>query len=83
MSFAPPKSHEFLTISVYESPENYPGKFVAIAKYLSYKTHEWKTDPEPLVSCSYHHLHSELKHMGMIRVNRQEDDDPSILENWV
>ena len=83
MTFPQPKSHEFLTVVVYQNPSDYPDKFVARAHYMNYKTKEYKVSRQAMISETYRPIERELEDMGLVKCSRHPDDDPAIMENWV
>lgn len=83
MAFTQPKSHEFLTVVVYQNPSDYPNKFVARAHYYDYKTKEYRVSKQCVVTDNYPSLEYLLDDMGLMKCSRHPDDDPAIMENWV
>lgn len=83
MAFREPKAHEFLTVCVYENHRDYPDRVIAIGFYFNRKTKEIVAGKEIMECATYGPIERALKERGMVRCGRLEDDDPTIMENWV
>lgn len=67
--------------TVYQSPTDYPGQFVA---------RRWICDNNPpiatsdmLVSPLYEDIRRAMIERDMVRMQRNDEDDPVILETWI
>lgn len=63
-------------ITIFESPEDYPGKYVARV------FDEDKPTTLAAVADTYEELMQAIP-AGMVRLERNEKDDPVILETWI
>lgn len=63
-------------IMIFESPEDYPGKYVARVFDVDKPTNL------AAVADTYEELQQAIP-AGMVRLERNEKDDPVILETWI
>ena len=63
-------------ITIFESPEDYPGKYVARVFDVDKPTNL------AAVADTYEELMQAIP-AGMVRLERNEKDDPVILETWI
>lgn len=84
MDLPAPTRHEFLTVVVYRNPSDHPNQFVVRAHYLNYRTKQYKMRKKAMmVSDTYPPIEQALKDLGFVKCQSYEEDDPSIMENWI
>lgn len=65
---------------VYDHPSDYPAHYIARLHEVG-TTHQ-VTD-QVLVSATLEPLQEQLAGRGLIRITRNEEDDPVIVETWI
>lgn len=67
--------------TVYDSPRDYPGRFV-VRRFVI--TGEWTTpDADPLVVADTLEIARQAIPYGLVQVPRMYGDDPPIVESWL
>lgn len=74
-------SSTFSTFAIYESPSDYPGKFV-VREWNSSSGSQWAV-PGPATVCDTLKEARTKMPRGLTRMERMEHDDPCILETWL
>lgn len=64
--------------TVYQSPSDYPGLFISRPTNILTRT----PLPSVLIAYSLTKLREALP-VGLVRLNRQAEDDPVIVETWI
>lgn len=66
---------------VYDHPKDFPGFFVA-RKQVAHARQVEITD-DSFMHESLAVIQHTLEHMGLVRIPRDPDDDPVIVESWI
>lgn len=71
-----------LLYTIYDSPKDYPGKFVItkwkVAYGVTIADPDYKFVVDDLATCR-----EEMRRLGLYRLGREPGDDPVIVETWV
>lgn len=67
--------------TIYNNPSDYPGKFV-VRRWVVADGQERRDDGYLVLEDTLEAARLRLP-QGMVRMNRNDDDDPVIVENWL
>ena len=77
------KRDVYSIISVYYDTKDFPKKYVARAYYTNRKTLRTRQDRKCAVFETYEGCKKAMQDLGLMRIDRQLDDHPHIIENWI
>lgn len=76
-------SRTLFTYTVYDSPADYPGRFV-VRRFRVIPNSEPLPDPEPFyIGTDLEAVRDKLERFGLFKIPRDPQDDPVIVETWI
>ena len=74
-------AEELKIYTVYDHPDDYPDGFVLVMYVIKGDGEKYRT---PLLyHDNYEDIKEEMEMRGLMRLDRDPDDDPSIKETWI
>jgi hypothetical protein len=83
MTSAPVETRARLDVwTLYDSPADMPGFFV-LRRFETHADGTYTETDEVLASTEVEDLRDVMRDRGLSRINRNEHDDPHIVESWI